>query len=134
MSITTENRLFERIKGELGVRKSPQGSNKEFCATIKNISGGGIRISLLKRLHQGTILDIEIFKYNTNIKTRCRGKIVWIWDNKPFGDREDDKTFEAGVEFINRHLLYIGRLIRYLENQNNTIEDEIHYENNRKII
>ncbi len=74
-------------------------------------------ISLLKRLEPGTILDIEIFRYNSSIKTRCRGKIVWVWD-EPM-DREKDQLFEAGIQFLDRQLLYIGGLINYLENQNN---------------
>ena len=115
MRIGTDNRLFERIEGELAVRYSPQGSNKEFCTTTKNISGGGIRMSLLKRLKPGTILDLEIFKYDTDIKVRCRGKIAWAWD-EPM-DKENWQYFETGIEFIDRRFLYLGRLISYLESQ-----------------
>ena len=116
MHIGTDNRLFERIDGELAVRYSPQGSNREFCTTTKNISGGGIRMSLLKRLSPGSILDMEIFKYNTDIKTRCRGRVAWAWDEP--ADKETGQLFEAGIAFMDPRLLYIGRLIDYLENQN----------------
>ena len=113
MFIGTENRLFERIDGELAVRYSPQGSNREFCTTTKNISGGGVRISLLRSLSPGTILDLEIFKYSSDFKTRCRGKVAWIWD-EPM-DKESEERFEAGIQFLDRQLLYVGRLIGYLE-------------------
>jgi len=116
MPIGTDNRIFERVQGELAVRYSPQGSNREFCTTTKNISGGGIRVSLLKRLDPGTLLDLEIFKYNADIKARCRGKVVWIW-NEPM-NKENEQIFEAGIQFINSQLLYIGRLVNYLESQN----------------
>jgi len=108
MAIGTDRRVFERIEGELGVRYSPQASNREFCTTTKNISGGGIKMGLLKKLAPGTVLDLEIFRYDTDIKTRCIGKIVWV----------DKKLSEAGIEFINRSLLYIGRFIDYLQKQN----------------
>jgi hypothetical protein len=116
MPIGTDSRIFERIEGELAVRYSPQGSDKEYCTSTKNISGGGMRISLLKKLQPGTLLDLELSKYDTDIKTRCRGKIVWVWD-EPM-NRKSEQLFEAGVQFINTQLLYIGRLINYLESQN----------------
>lgn len=116
MRTSIDNRVFERIEGELAVRYSPQGSDREFCTTAKNISGGGIRAALLKKLAPGTVLDLEIFNYNQDIKARCRGKIVWVWD-EPM-DKEDRQFFEAGIQFIDMQLLYIGRLISCLENQN----------------
>lgn len=115
MHIGTDSRLFERIDGELAVRYSPQGSDGEFCTTTKNISGGGMRISLLKKLDLGTMLDIEIFKYDTDLKARCRGKIVWMW-NEPI-DKESEQHFEAGIQFINSRLIYMGRLMEYLQKQ-----------------
>ncbi len=116
MGIVTDSRIFERIKGELAVRYSPQGSNIEYCTTTKNISGGGIRMQLLKKVPPGTILDLEIFKYDIEIKARCRGKVIWVWD-EPM-DKKREQLFEAGIEFIDRHLLYISRLIDFLERSN----------------
>ncbi|MFC1624695.1 PilZ domain-containing protein [Candidatus Omnitrophota bacterium] len=120
MNIGVDNRLFERTEGELGVRYSPQGSDREFCTTSKNISGGGIRMTLLKRLKVGDILDLEIFKYNRDVKARCRGRIAWMWE-EPM-DKESETLFEAGIQFIDRKLMYLGRLISYLESDvNNSI-------------
>ncbi|NQV04431.1 MAG: PilZ domain-containing protein [Candidatus Omnitrophica bacterium] len=116
MPIGTDNRVFERTAGELAVRYSPQGSNREFCTTTKNLSGGGMRISLLKRLDPGTLLDLEIFKYNTDLKAICRGKIAWIWD-EGIG-KEKSGLFEAGIQFIDSQFLCMSRLIEHLEKQN----------------
>jgi len=116
MTVKTDNRVFERVEGELAVRYSPLGSDGELCTSTKNISGGGIRTSLLKKLDPGTMLDLEIFRYNSEIKARCRGKVVWVWD-EPM-DKQTEQYFEAGIEFIDRQLLYIGRLIEYLETHN----------------
>lgn len=115
MYIGTDNRIFERVEGELAVRYSPQGTNREFCTTTKNISGGGLRMSLLKRLEPGSILDLELFKYNSDLRARCRGRVVWVWD-EPL-NKEAQQHFEAGIQFMDTKLLYIGRLIEYLERQ-----------------
>jgi len=109
----SENRLFERVSGELAVRYSPQGADGEFCSTTRNISGGGIRMPLLKKIKSGTIVDLEIFKYNTDVAFRCIGKVAWVWD-APAGKNEDH-VFEAGVKFLNPDLFHIGRLIESLK-------------------
>ncbi|MBU1006583.1 MAG: PilZ domain-containing protein [Candidatus Omnitrophica bacterium] len=119
MAVGTDNRVFERIEGELGVRYSPQGSDREFCTTSKNISGGGIRISLLKKMDPGTILDLEIFRYNAEARTRCRGKVAWIWEEA--ADTGKEQIFEAGIQFLDSQLLYLGRLMDYLEKQNKNV-------------
>lgn len=109
MIANTDTRLFERVDKELGVRYSPQGADAEFCTITRNISGGGIRMPILKRLNPGTSVDLEIFNYNKDVSVRCRGKVVWIWDT-PIAEKEE-QFYEAGVKFIDPHLLYIGRLM-----------------------
>jgi hypothetical protein len=109
--VKTERRFFERIDADLAVRYSPYGSDKEYCTTSKNISGGGIRISLLKKLEPGTLLDLELFKYNSPVKTRCRGRIAWMW-NEP--SDHNNRYFEAGIEFIDNHFVSINKLTEAL--------------------
>lgn len=108
----SDNRLFERVSGELAVRYSPQGADGEFCSTTRNISGGGIRMPLLKKLKPGAAVDMEIFKNNTDTAFRCMGKVVWVWDT-PINKKEG-RVFEAGVKFVNPDLFQIGRLIESL--------------------
>lgn len=113
MKMGIDNRIFERIEKELTLRYSPADwSDKELCTTTKNISGGGIRTSLLKKLDLGTLLDLEIFSHNKNIKMRLKGRIAWVW---PPIDGENEQFCEAGIEFVDASLLCIGRL---LENRN----------------
>jgi len=112
MLAQTDNRLFERVSGELAVRYSPRGTDGEFCSTTRNISGGGIRMPLLKRLKPGTAVDLEIFKNNTETAFRCMGKVMWIWD-API-DKKDEHIFEAGIKFLNPDFFHIGRLIESL--------------------
>jgi hypothetical protein len=110
MLAQNDNRLFERVSGELAVRYSPQGTDGEFCSATKNISGGGIRMSLLKKIKPGSTLDLEIFKNDaTAMVFRCIGKVMWVWD-APM-DTKEDHVFEAGIKFLNPDLFYIGKLI-----------------------
>ncbi|MDO8603007.1 MAG: PilZ domain-containing protein [Candidatus Omnitrophota bacterium] len=113
MLAETNNRLFERVSGELAVRYSPQGTDGEFCSTTRNISGGGIRMPLLKKLKPGSMLNMEVFKHNTDIAFRCMGKVMWAWDAP--SDAKENHIFEAGIKFINPDLLCIGKLIDSLE-------------------
>ena len=109
MLAQNDNRVFERVSGELAVRYSPQGTDGEFCSTTKNISGGGIRMPLLKKVKPGATLDMELFRHGTDMVFRCAGKVMWVWD-APMDAREEH-TFEAGIKFLNPDLSYIGKLI-----------------------
>ncbi|MFH1478744.1 MAG: PilZ domain-containing protein [Candidatus Omnitrophota bacterium] len=109
MYIDKGNRLLERIKTDLAVRYSPQGSDKEFCSTSTDISRGGIRMTLLKKLNPGTMLDLEIFKYNNEAKARCRGKIIWISNGDL--DTKNNGFFEAGIQFIDKRLSCVEDII-----------------------
>ena len=104
-----DNRVFERVSGELAVRYSPQGTDGEFCSTTRNISGGGIRMPLLKKVRPGATMDMEIFKHNTDTSFRCMGKVVWVWDAP--ANKEEEQIFEAGIKFLNPDLLTVGRMI-----------------------
>lgn len=105
-----DRRMFDRIDGIVAVRYSPAGSSVEHYATTKNISGGGIKISLLRKLEPGTLIDIEIFKINSNSSARCRGEVMWIKRTAEKGKR----CFEAGIKFAGLNFIYIGELIKEL--------------------
>lgn len=109
MLAQNNKRLFERVAGEFAVRYSPQGADGEFCSTTRNISGGGIRMPLLKKVKPGTTLDLEIFKHGSEMVFRCIGKVMWIWD-EPM-NKIESHIFEAGIKFLNPDLSCIGRLI-----------------------
>lgn len=109
MLAQNNNRLFERVDGELAVRYSPQGTDGEFCSTTRNISGGGIRMPLLKKVKPGATLDLEIFKHGTDIVFRCIGKVMWIWDAPMY--KKEEHFFEAGIKFLNPDFLCVGKLM-----------------------
>lgn len=105
-----ERRMFDRVDGVVAVRYSPAGSSIENYATTKNISGGGIRISLFRKLAPGTVVDLEIFKINSDSSARCRGEVMWINRTADKGKR----CFEAGIRFVGLNFVYIGELIKEL--------------------
>jgi len=107
--LAQNNRLFERVNGELAVRYSPLGTDGEFCSTTRNISGGGIRMPLLKKVKPGSMLDMEIFRHGTDMVFRCMGKVMWVWDAPAQSD--EGHAFEAGIKFLNPDFLYVGKLI-----------------------
>ncbi|MFH1782820.1 MAG: PilZ domain-containing protein [Candidatus Omnitrophota bacterium] len=107
------NRIFERIAADLAVRYSPKGSDREFCTTIKNISENGLRMTLLKKLEPGTVIDLEIFKYDKETRARCRGKIVWISNGHL--SKEQNYPIEAGIQFIDRKLVSVENIVNHLK-------------------
>lgn len=113
-----DRRVFRRVKGELAVKYGLNGSTRKYSTTTKDIGGGGMGISLLKKLAPGTILDMEIFKYNSNISASFRGKVVWVSRRPLKGKNKKKKYFEAGIKFIDLGFLYIGILINDLESRN----------------
>lgn len=115
MYIDKERRGFIRVRGEVGIRYSPQGSSREYFATTRNISGSGMKVLLLKRLRPGTVLDLEIFRSNADVSARCKGEIVWI-RVAPAG-LNGKQGFEAGLKFINSNLFFIANLINDLQTQ-----------------
>lgn len=104
-----EKRIFDRIDKELTVRYSPAGTDREFCSVTKNISGGGVRINLLKKHLPGTILDLEIFNRALDISIRCQGQIVWLWETPM--DEKNNLFFDAGIKFLEQELLCLGKIL-----------------------
>lgn len=111
-----KRRLFYRIEGEVKVKYCPEGDKRKQYTTTKNISGGGMRIKLGKKITPSTILDLEIFRKKLNVSASCKGKIIWIAYVPRKGKRKGH--FEAGVKFIDLSNLFIGSLISDLEIQN----------------
>lgn len=113
-----DRRVFRRVDGELAVKYGLNGRARKHCTATRNISGGGMRVPIFKKLAPGTVLDMEIFKQNSNISAKFRGKVVWV-SRTPIKSKKK-KLFEAGIKFIDLGFLYIGLLIGDLESQNIT--------------
>jgi len=108
----SERRTFRRIEGEFPVRYTPSRGRREYRTVTKNISGGGMRITIFKRVPQGTILDLEIFRDDSGRNARCKGEVRWIGSA---GKRK--KALDAGIKFLDLSFLFIGNLIGDLESK-----------------
>ncbi|MFC1624518.1 PilZ domain-containing protein [Candidatus Omnitrophota bacterium] len=110
-----DRRLFERIQGDITARYSVEDGEIQHFVGIRDISGGGLKIELLKGLTPGTILDVEIFRKNSNISARCKSEIIWVRTLRP--EEKRGSYFEAGVKFLALNFMYIGAIINDLETQ-----------------
>ncbi|MFC1666280.1 PilZ domain-containing protein [Candidatus Omnitrophota bacterium] len=110
-----ERRLFDRFKTEVAVRYTSAPEDRIHYAVTEDISGNGMKISLLEKLMPGTTLNLEIFKNSSKVSARCKGEIMWI-TQRPLATRKV-KSFEAGVRLVGLSLIYIGTLIDDLKIQ-----------------
>ena len=94
-----ERRKFRRFNSSLSVECSfSEQSNNVYHVFSKDISGEGLCIQVPEIMPEGGLLDLKI-----NIpKTRpisVKGKIVWV-DESPRTSNEQDRVFNAGVQFV----------------------------------
>ncbi len=111
----SERRVFRRIEGEVPVRYTLSRGRREYRAVTKNISGGGMKISIFKRMAPGTILDLQILRDASGRNARCKGEVRWIGSAVIKGKRK--KALEAGIKFLDLSFLFIGNLIGDLESK-----------------
>lgn len=75
-----------------------QFSNRQLVSQTKNISAGGLRVSLEERIERYETVDLELFlKKESPIK--CKGRITWVIEI--INPMENCPTmFDVGVEFM----------------------------------
>ncbi|MFH1479461.1 MAG: PilZ domain-containing protein [Candidatus Omnitrophota bacterium] len=112
MDSRIDRRIFERIDAELAVRYNLKGSKKEHYALTSNLSGGGIRMSVLKKITPGTIVDMVVFRESSDAASRCKAEVVWV-DTKPY-NKNGNKVYDVGIRFMESSFLCIGKLINEL--------------------
>ncbi len=73
------------------------GEEREVLSLhTENISAGGIRIILDKKMDINSSVDIEMFLEVKPIK--CKGRVVWMTDIRPVKG-EKSFIFDVGIEF-----------------------------------
>lgn len=92
-----EKRRFPRINYPCKIVITAEGKSEEFTLHTENISSGGARVILQKKLQINTPVDIEIAVGDKQI--RSRGRVVWVLDiHTPGADKAT--LFDTGIEFI----------------------------------
>lgn len=109
-----ERRIFERIDASLKIKyeivdKTPILKD----ATSKDISGGGMRISLNEKIDPGAILKLDIeVPGAANKTTTAYGKVVWNRKVDVVGAKMTT-YYETGIEFTSVNPLVIGKIFKH---------------------
>ncbi|MCD6539301.1 MAG: PilZ domain-containing protein [Candidatus Omnitrophica bacterium] len=89
-----ERRKFPRLKYPCKLILG--GEDKVYSLHTENISAGGLRVILEKKLAINTPLSIELGLGLKDIK--CKGRVVWVIDIKSPPIEKAD-LFDTGIEF-----------------------------------
>ncbi len=74
----------------------------------KDISGGGIRFPVTKRLPQGAKLDLELTLPQETVPIQAQAEVIWSARSR------GRRTYEAGCRFIKIDPLDRGKIIRHV--------------------
>lgn len=91
-----ERREFVRIKFPCEILVG--GSKEEIISThAENISAGGIRVIIEKKLPCSSVIDLVIYGIRKK-PILCKGKIIWTFSRKiPYHRKLS--LFDTGIEF-----------------------------------
>lgn len=111
-----DRRVFERVPAAINVAYRVYGGKSKFKTISKDISGGGIRLSLNEKLDEGTILELEIGLPDTNRSIPALGKVAWTVEFVVRGDSVM-KYYDTGIEFIRISVVCLGKIYRHFRQQ-----------------
>lgn len=111
-----EKRKFPRVKLACKISMVFGERLLMFNSHTENIGELGIRVILEEKLHESTIVAIELFLKERSLK--CKGQVIWVKEVKPLGI--SPRFFDIGIKFIemndsNRE--EIGELVKALISQ-----------------
>ena len=93
---TSERRKFVRVRFPCEIALDTMGNNVIFAHT-ENISAGGIRVILKKRIEPAAILSLTLHKIAVQ-PILCKGRVMWVFTRKHDSDKEIS-LFDIGIEF-----------------------------------
>ena len=111
-----ERRCFERIEDFVSVRYRTIGGKIEDASSVKDVGGGGIRLSLPERLNPGTTVDLEITIPDISKPFPAVGEVIWIREVGISGDSVA-RYFDTGIKFIKIDPICLGRVYTYFHQQ-----------------
>lgn len=107
-----ERRAFERIEDTVSVKYKTLQGRIEDVSLVKNIGGGGIRLSLAERLKPGTAIDLEITIPDDPKPFSAAGEVVWVSEIIISGDSVA-RYYDTGIEFTKIDPICLGRVFAY---------------------
>jgi len=95
-----ERRTFVRINADVPVRYNiPKKVNNPKPVKTKNISVGGIAISLNEKLALRDRISLEMEMPDVPTPVMVIGEVVWIREDVEQEDQQGVRHFSAGIEF-----------------------------------
>lgn len=116
-----ERRCYVRIDIDLPVRYTiPRGSVNLDAIKTKNISVGGICMTLNEKLNMHEILALEIELPEGPMPVMVKGEIVWVREDIAQSRKDEIRHFDIGIEF--RELLSKDRdrLFKFIKEHRKT--------------
>jgi len=107
-----ERRKFIRLSSKIEFDYRIKGSEaRKERAVTKNISPGGIRALVDKKIEKGTWLELDIHTPNLKKPLFCTGKVIWTADEKAGKIDVGIKFEEIDPEMKNKFLEHICELM-----------------------
>jgi c-di-GMP-binding flagellar brake protein YcgR len=111
-----ENRLFERINAPMQISYEVVENAPAKTAESKDISGGGIRLSLNEKLKEGSALKLMIgIPGAANKTTVAYGVVVWTRKIEIMGPGKASGYYETGIQFTKADPLILGQIFKYFQ-------------------
>ena len=95
-----DRRRFVRLNADVPVKYSlPKNSYDLKITKAKNISAGGICVTLNEKLASDTKISLEICLPTPNRHIVARGKVAWVEEEVKSNNKEGTRCFNVGIEF-----------------------------------
>jgi len=91
-----EKRLFSRA--DFACKIIVTAPPLTLISRTENISKGGMRVILAKRLEVLDMVDLELSLKRDKI-IRCKGKVIWVKEKAPSAEAQS-VMFDTGIQFI----------------------------------
>ncbi|NQT46124.1 MAG: PilZ domain-containing protein [Candidatus Omnitrophica bacterium] len=111
----SEKRIYRRLKTPAKISYQLRRSDmEEKVATLKDLGGGGIQVSLAEKLELGKIIDLDIEISDLPRPVHVIGKVVWVSEVSISGPKPA-VYYETGIKFIKADPVQLGKLYSHFE-------------------
>lgn len=116
-----ERRRFLRVNTGMPVKYTiPAGSKNHNPTKSKNISAGGICITINEKLPPKSLLDLEIDLPDSAKPLVVRGEVMWTKEETGDANAQGIRRFSVGVEFKEILSRDPKRLVKFIEEAQKT--------------
>ncbi len=111
----TEDRIYERLNLPIKVNYEISTRPQDIKKTVsKNISGGGICLSLTEKLLLDTRLNINIIVPKAKPENYdIKAKVVWTRRVEISGEGTPSAYYDTGIQFLGTNPIAIGNIVAY---------------------